>query len=36
MTHEVVPHEAWVEARAALLADEKEFTRRRDEIRAGG
>jgi predicted dithiol-disulfide oxidoreductase (DUF899 family) len=32
MTHEVVPHEAWVEARAALLAEEKEFTRRRDEI----
>ncbi len=32
MTHEVVQHEAWVEARAALLAEEKEFTRRRDEI----
>ena len=32
MKHEVVPHEAWVEARAALLAEEKEFTRRRDEL----
>ena len=32
MKHDVVPHEAWVEARAALLAEEKEFTRRRDEL----
>jgi predicted dithiol-disulfide oxidoreductase (DUF899 family) len=32
MTHEVVPHEAWVEARTTLLAEEKEFTRRRDEL----
>jgi predicted dithiol-disulfide oxidoreductase (DUF899 family) len=32
MTHEVVTHEAWVEARSALLGEEKEFTRRRDEL----
>jgi len=32
MTHEVVSHEAWVEARSALLGEEKEFTRRRDEL----
>jgi predicted dithiol-disulfide oxidoreductase (DUF899 family) len=30
--HEVVGHEAWVEARTALLAKEKEFTRLRDEL----
>jgi predicted dithiol-disulfide oxidoreductase (DUF899 family) len=32
MTHEVVAHEAWVEARSALLAEEKDFTRRRDQL----
>ena len=32
MTHEVVSHEAWVEARSALLAEEKDFTRRRDQL----
>ena len=32
MTHEVVPLEAWIDARIALLAEEKEFTRRRDEL----
>jgi predicted dithiol-disulfide oxidoreductase (DUF899 family) len=32
MNHEVVPHESWIEARTALLAEEKEFTRRRDEL----
>jgi len=32
MTHDVVSHEAWVEARSALLGEEKEFTRRRDEL----
>jgi predicted dithiol-disulfide oxidoreductase (DUF899 family) len=30
--HEVVAHEEWVAARRALLAEEKEFTRRRDEL----
>src|SRR5262249_29744680 len=30
--HQVVSHEAWVEARKALLAHEKEFTRQRDEL----
>ena len=30
--HEVVQHEEWVEARKALLAKEKEFTRLRDEL----
>jgi predicted dithiol-disulfide oxidoreductase (DUF899 family) len=30
--HEVVGHEAWLEARTALLAKEKEFTRLRDEL----
>ena len=30
--HEVVPHEAWLGARTALLAKEKEFTRLRDEL----
>jgi predicted dithiol-disulfide oxidoreductase (DUF899 family) len=30
--HEVVPHEAWLEARIDLLAKEKEFTRLRDEL----
>ena len=31
-THDVVPHDAWVAARKALLADEKAFTRERDRI----
>ena len=31
-THEVVSHEHWVEARRALLAKEKEFTRQRDAL----
>jgi predicted dithiol-disulfide oxidoreductase (DUF899 family) len=30
--HDVVSHEAWTEARKALLAKEKEFTRLRDQI----
>ncbi len=30
--HEVVGHDAWLAARAALLAKEKEFTRSRDEL----
>jgi predicted dithiol-disulfide oxidoreductase (DUF899 family) len=30
--HDVVPHDAWIEARTALLAREKEFTRLRDEL----
>lgn len=30
--HDVVPHDAWVEARQALLAKEKEFTRQRDAL----
>jgi predicted dithiol-disulfide oxidoreductase (DUF899 family) len=30
--HDVVPHEAWLEARIDLLAKEKEFTRLRDEL----
>jgi predicted dithiol-disulfide oxidoreductase (DUF899 family) len=30
--HPVVTHEEWLEARSALLAEEKEFTRRRDEL----
>jgi predicted dithiol-disulfide oxidoreductase (DUF899 family) len=30
--HDVVPHEAWLEARIDLLAREKEFTRLRDEL----
>ena len=30
--HEVVQHDEWIEARKALLAKEKEFTRRRDEL----
>jgi predicted dithiol-disulfide oxidoreductase (DUF899 family) len=29
---EVVPHDEWIEARKALLAKEKEFTRLRDEL----
>lgn len=33
-THDVVPHEAWLEARTALLAKEKEFTRMRDSLSA--
>lgn len=32
--HEVVQHQEWVEARTALLAKEKEFTRLRDELSA--
>jgi predicted dithiol-disulfide oxidoreductase (DUF899 family) len=32
MSHEVVPHDAWIDARTALLAREKEFTRLRDEL----
>ena len=31
-THEVVSHEDWVEARKALLAEEKAFTRQRDAL----
>ncbi len=31
-THAVVPHGDWVDARTALLAKEKEFTRLRDEL----
>ena len=35
--HPVVPHDAWVAARVALLAKEKELTRLRDELsRVGG
>lgn len=30
--HRVVPHDAWIAARRALLAKEKEFTRLRDEL----
>jgi predicted dithiol-disulfide oxidoreductase (DUF899 family) len=30
--HSIVPHDAWVEARKALMAREKEFTRLRDEL----
>src|SRR5580765_2865601 len=30
--HEIVGHDAWLEARQALLAKEKEFTRVRDEL----
>jgi predicted dithiol-disulfide oxidoreductase (DUF899 family) len=30
--HEIVGHEDWIEARKALLAKEKEFTRLRDEL----
>jgi predicted dithiol-disulfide oxidoreductase (DUF899 family) len=30
--HEVVGHDQWIEARKALLAEEKAFTRRRDEL----
>jgi len=32
--HKVVTHEDWIEARQALLAKEKEFTRLRDELAA--
>ena len=32
VAHEVIPHEAWIEARTALLEREKEFTRLRDEL----
>lgn len=31
-TNQVLPHDEWVEARKALLAKEKEFTRARDEL----
>lgn len=31
-THKVLPHEQWVEARKALLAKEKEFTKHGDEL----
>ena len=34
MQHQVVSHEEWLAARKALLADEKEFTRRRDRLSA--
>jgi predicted dithiol-disulfide oxidoreductase (DUF899 family) len=30
--HDVVSHDAWIDARTALLAKEKEFTRLRDEL----
>ena len=30
--HSVVSHDEWIEARKRLLAEEKEFTRRRDEL----
>ena len=32
--HQVVSHEQWLEARKALLAREKEFTRLRDQLSA--
>jgi predicted dithiol-disulfide oxidoreductase (DUF899 family) len=32
VTHAVVPHDEWIEARKALLAEEKAFTRARDEL----
>src|SRR2546421_6519811 len=32
VSHEVVSREKWTEARKALLAKEKEFTRQRDEL----
>ena len=32
MDHQVVPREAWIEARKKLLAEEKEFTRLRDQL----
>ncbi len=32
VNHEVVSAEKWIEARKALLAEEKELTRRRDEL----
>jgi predicted dithiol-disulfide oxidoreductase (DUF899 family) len=32
--HEVVDHERWIEARKVLLAQEKEFTRQRDQLAA--
>ena len=32
LSHEVVSREKWTEARKALLAKEKEFTRQRDEL----
>jgi predicted dithiol-disulfide oxidoreductase (DUF899 family) len=34
IAHDVVDHVAWIEARKALLAREKEFTRLRDELSA--
>ncbi len=30
--HDVIAHDAWIEARRALLVEEKEFTRLRDEL----
>lgn len=30
--HQVVSREEWIEARKRLLAEEKEFTHRRDEL----
>ncbi len=36
MEHRVVSHEEWVEARRKHLADEKEFTRRRDALSRAG
>jgi len=32
MEHAVVSHREWLEARAALLAKEKEFSRRREDL----
>src|SRR5450432_250690 len=34
--HPVLPHEQWVAARTALLAQEKDFTRLRDELTKRG
>jgi predicted dithiol-disulfide oxidoreductase (DUF899 family) len=31
-THKIVPRDAWIEARTQLLAEEKEFTRLRDQL----
>jgi predicted dithiol-disulfide oxidoreductase (DUF899 family) len=32
VAHQVIPHDAWIEARSALLEREKEFTRLRDKL----
>ena len=32
MLNDIVPHDAWIDARTALLAKEKEFTKLRDEL----